>query len=202
MQFLTGFLLGLAVAASPGPIALLCIRRTLSRGWPEGVASGLGVATADAVYASLAAFGVAALTAVLVGGRFWLALAGGLALIVIGLRGALARPETEEASSPGRMGLIRAYVSTVGLTLANPQTILTFAAVFTSASSTFGQRVPALLVLGVLSGSASWWVILTGAAALARRRLNPRLLRTIRVVSGVLVVLFGIVTLVSATTHR
>jgi threonine/homoserine/homoserine lactone efflux protein len=200
---LAGYLLGFTVAASPGPIALLCVRRTLSRGWPEGLASGFGVATADAVYAALAAFGVAALTTALVGGRRWLALIGGLALIAIGLRGALARPAAGETrESTGRLGLLTAYASTAGLTMANPQTILTFAALFGGLGGVFDQRAPALLVVGALAGSASWWVLLTGAAALARRRLSPRLLRTVRAVSGALVALFGVAALVSAIAAR
>jgi threonine/homoserine/homoserine lactone efflux protein len=59
---LRGFLLGFAVAASPGPIFFLCLRRTFLRGRLYGLLSGLGVATADAFYAAIAAFGVAAVT--------------------------------------------------------------------------------------------------------------------------------------------
>jgi threonine/homoserine/homoserine lactone efflux protein len=203
---LAGYLLGFTVAASPGPIALLCVRRTLARGWPEGLASGFGVATADATYAALAAFGVAALTTALVSGRRWLALAGGLALILIGLRGMLAKAtgEAREASTT-RTGLLGAYASTAGLTMANPQTILTFAALFGSLpglGATFAARAPALLVAGTLAGSATWWVLLTGAAALARRRLDPRLLRLVRTASGLLVAAFGVAAIASAFIGR
>jgi threonine/homoserine/homoserine lactone efflux protein len=79
-----GFLIGFPIAASPGPIFFLVLRRTLSRGWHNGVVSGLGVATGDAIYAGLAAFGVAAITSVLLGQRRWIGLVGGVAIALIG----------------------------------------------------------------------------------------------------------------------
>src|SRR5690348_11385901 len=91
MPALTGFLLGFAVAATPGPIFFLCLRRTLASGWRAGVVSGLEVATADAIYATLAGFGVAAVSAALLGQQRWLTLVGGLALIGLGIRNLLAR---------------------------------------------------------------------------------------------------------------
>ena len=107
---LRGFLLGFVIAASPGPIFFLCLRRTLARGWTVGLASGFGVATADGFYATLAAFGIGAVTTVLVGGRFWLALVGGIVLIVIGLRTVSDRPKTAEAAAAATgSGLAWAY---------------------------------------------------------------------------------------------
>jgi len=73
---LRGFILGFVIAASPGPIFFLCLRRTLARGWPAGLASGFGVATADGFYAAVAAFGIGAISTFLVGERRWLALIG------------------------------------------------------------------------------------------------------------------------------
>ena len=112
-----GFVLGFAIAASPGPIFFLCLRRTLVRGWLNGVVSGLGVATADGFYAALAAFGIGAVTSALVGERRWLALIGGAVLIVLGLRTLLDRPNPDEGGPPSTgSGLTWAYMSTLGLT--------------------------------------------------------------------------------------
>src|ERR1700726_405536 len=88
-----GLMVGFPIAASPGPIFFLVLRRTLSRGWRSGLFSGLGIATGDAIYAGLAAFGVAAITNVLLGQRRWIGLVGGLAIIVIGVRILIARPQ-------------------------------------------------------------------------------------------------------------
>src|SRR5260370_7358114 len=99
-MLLRGFVLGCAVAAPPGPIFCLCLRRTLVSGWLTGLVSGLGVATADGFYAAVAAFGISAITTAVSGQRRWLALGGGALLVVVGLRIALVKPKTTEAPSP------------------------------------------------------------------------------------------------------
>src|SRR5207248_10611772 len=87
-----GLVLGFSMAAVLGPIGVLCVRRTLASGFVIGFLSGLGAATADAGYASLAAFGVSAVTSVLVDQRVWLRLMGGVFILYIGVRTLLARP--------------------------------------------------------------------------------------------------------------
>jgi threonine/homoserine/homoserine lactone efflux protein len=197
---LRGFLLGLAVAATPGPLFFLCLRRVVAQGWRAGVVGGLGIATADAIYGTLAAFGVAAASAVLLGQQHWLTLAGGLALIAIGARG-LLRPPKNEASQhphpgppPSRGREVGTYLSMLGLTLANPATVLSFAAVFTALGLRAGAGFlePALLVVGVLLGSASWWVVLSSAVALLRRRLEPPAVKGIGVLSACAILAFGV----------
>ena len=151
---LRGFFLGFVIAASPGPIFFLCLRRTLARGWPTGLISGLGVATADGFYAALAAFGIGAITSVLTGERRWPALVGGAVLVLLGLRSLLERPRTvEPAPSSNRSGVARAYLSTMGLTIANPSTIISFAALVATLGIGTGAGFlpPALLVIGVFA---------------------------------------------------
>ena len=157
-----GYILGFVIAASPGPIFFLCLRRTLARGWLTGLASGFGVATADAFYAALAAFGIGAVTSFLVGERRWLALIGGAVLVLLGLRILLQRPKTGVPVTSGNgSGLPSAYVSTLGLTITNPSTIISFAALVASLGIglTAGFLPPALFVLGVFAGSATWWFV-------------------------------------------
>src|ERR1700694_3611100 len=157
---LRGFVLGFVIAASPGPIFFLCLRRTLTRGALTGLVSGFGVATADGFYAALAAFGVGAVTSVLVGGRLWLALIGGAVLVLLGLRTVLESPETQESAPPSNgSGLAWAYLPTLGLTIPNPSTIVSFAALVASLGIGIGAGFlpPAVLVLGVVAGSATWW---------------------------------------------
>jgi threonine/homoserine/homoserine lactone efflux protein len=196
---LRGFALGFAIAASPGPIFFLCLRRTLVRGWVHGLVSGFGVATADGFYAAVAAFGVGAIATVLTGERRWLALAGGVLLVVLGMRIVLEKPKPAEATSNGA-GLAFDYVSTFGLTIANPATIISFAAL----AATLGAGIaggflrPALLVLGVLLGSLTWWCVLAALAASLRTRITPRVVRGISVISGLAVIALGAAAFVSA----
>jgi threonine/homoserine/homoserine lactone efflux protein len=197
---LRGFALGLAIAASPGPIFFLCLRRTLVKGWRNGLVSGLGVATADGFYAAVAAFGMGAITTVLTGERRWFALAGGVLLVVFGARIVLDRPKPTEATSTNRAGLAWAYASTLGLTITNPATIISFAALAATlgAGISGGFLRPALLVVGVLLGSVTWWCVLAAIAASLRTRITPRVVRGISTVSGLAIIVLGLAALVSA----
>src|SRR3712207_5234735 len=122
-MFARGLLLGASIAATFGPISLLCVRRTLTGGFLVGLLSGLGVATADAMYGLLAALGVSALTGLLVEQRVWLRVIGGLLLVYLGVN-IVRAPAPRATISVDARGLAGAYLSMVGLTLTNPLTIL------------------------------------------------------------------------------
>ena len=189
-----GLIIGFAIAAAVGPISLLVIRRSIAHGRAHGLASGLGVATADASYAGIAAFGLTAVTGLLVSGRVALGLVGGVVIALLGVRTLLSRPG-EVASAVERPGLVPAFASIYALTMTNPMTILSFAAVFAGlglvAGSSFADA--AVLTLGVWAGSALWWVVLTSIVAWARERVSPLVLVWINRVSGAALVAFGVV---------
>jgi threonine/homoserine/homoserine lactone efflux protein len=194
--FLEGVAIGFAVAAPVGPIGVLCIRRTLAEGRASGFVSGLGAATADAAYGSVAALGLTFVTGLLVGAAAWLRLFGGVFLVFLGVRTFLSRPDVRPAAA-GRGGLLGAYASTFGLTLANPSTILSFAAIFTGlAAGSMGDALYAMsLVLGVFCGSTLWWFVLSGATSLFRAKLSAGGLRWVNRISGVVLAGFGVVAL-------
>ncbi len=200
-----GFAFGFAIAASPGPIFFLCLRRSLLRGWLTGLVSGLGVATADAFYSAVAVFGVAAVvTTTLAPVARWLALAGGLALIFIGIRSVISTPATREATTNTTgAGLAWAYASILGLTITNPATIISFAALAAAlgAGLSGSWTLPALVVAGVGLGSASWWLILAAITALLRARVTPTVARTIGIVSGLAIAGLGAVAVVASFGH-
>ena len=193
--FFEGIVIGFAIAAPVGPIGVLCIRRTLAEGRVSGLVSGLGAATADAVYGAVAALGLTFVAEFLMGGQAWLRLVGGAFLLFLGVRTFLARP-AERAAPAARSGLPGAYASTFFLTLTNPTTILSFAAIFAGlgvAGAASGDVLSAmLLVLGVFLGSAAWWFVLSGATSLFRTRLSVRGLRWVNRISGTLIAAFGV----------
>lgn len=200
-----GVAFGFAIAASPGPIFFLCLRRSLLRGWLTGLVSGLGVATADAFYAAVAVFGVAAVvTTTLAPVARWLALAGGLALVFIGIRAVVSAPATREATtSTAGAGLAWAYASILGLTITNPATIISFAALAAALGGGLSGSWtrPALVVAGVGLGSATWWLILAAMTAALRARLTPTVTRTIGIVSGLAIAGLGAVAVVASFGH-
>jgi threonine/homoserine/homoserine lactone efflux protein len=196
--FLRGLLLGLSIAAPVGPIGVLCIRRTLTRGWRVGFLTGLGAATADATYGAIAAFGLTALSNLLIAEQFWLRLIGGLFLLYLGARTFFAKPATVAANAAAN-SLAGAYTSTFLLTLTNPTTILSFAAIFAGFGVASGDSTlaAAVLVVGVFCGSALWWLLLSGGVTLVRSRFRPEALVWVNRVSGAVIFLFGLLALAS-----
>lgn len=197
LTFGRGLLIGLSIAAPVGPIGLLCIRRTLAEGRAAGFAAGLGAAVADGLYGAVAAFGLTAISAFLLAQQAWLRLLGGAFLCYLGARIFLTPPATEAAAAR-RGGLATAFGSTLLLTLANPATILSFVAVFAGlglAGAAGGYAAGAATVLGVFSGSALWWLLLSLGVGLLRDRFDPRALRWLNRLSGLILAAFGLAAL-------
>jgi threonine/homoserine/homoserine lactone efflux protein len=197
---LKGLIIGFSIAAPVGPIGVLCIRRTLTEGRASGLVSGLGAATADAIYGGIAGFGLAFISSFLVSQQGWLRLIGGLFLCYLGLKTLLAKPAEQAALAKGN-GLVGAYASTFFLTLTNPMTIISFAAIFSGLglARTSGNYVSAgVLVLGVFIGSALWWLILSGGVGVFREKFNPHGLQWVNRISGAIITGFGLWALLSA----
>ncbi len=194
---LRGLLIGVAVAVPVGPMALLAIRRTLDRGFPSGLASGLGIATADGLYAAVAAFGLTAISGLLLNQARVVQLVGGALVLGLGTRGLLAPIAGPKAAAPTPAGLGSAYVSCLALTLANPPTLLLLGALFAGIGLLdSGPGTAVTLVAGVFLGSAAWWVVLTGTVARARARLDAVWrARLTRAAGAAMVLLGGAVTL-------
>jgi threonine/homoserine/homoserine lactone efflux protein len=190
--FTKGVAIGFSIAAPVGPIGVLCIRRSLADGALKGFSAGLGAATADAAYGCVAGFGLTAVSGFLVRHQAWLGLIGGAFLCYLGVRTFFNRPAL--AAPAGGDGHLAVYGSTLLLTLANPATILSFAAVFSAlglgiSADYFGAGA---LVAGVFLGSALWWLLLSGGVSLLRSRVNATWMRAVNLASGCVLVGFGL----------
>ncbi len=197
--FVRGLVIGFSIAAVVGPIGILCIQRTLEQGFLSGFVTGLGAATADATYGSIAAFGLTIISGFLVGQQLWIRLLGGLFLIYLGFN-AIRKPLTQRVARASGTTFLALYLSTLLLTLTNPLTILSFAAIFATLGVGIGREnisVAALVVAGVFAGSTCWWLILSGGVGLLRERLTPRWLLWIKRSSGIVLVISGIIALIS-----
>jgi threonine/homoserine/homoserine lactone efflux protein len=192
-----GVVIGFSIAAPVGPIGVLCIRRTLTEGRASGLVSGLGAASADAVYGCIAGFGLTFLSNFLVSRQTELRLAGGLFLLYLAVKTFFAKPAQKAAVAKGH-GLLGAYFSTFFLTFTNPMTIISFAAIFAGLGLAEGSGTYAsagILVFGVFAGSALWWLLLSGGVGLFREKFTAGGLGWLNRLSGTIIGFFGFLAL-------
>lgn len=199
--FIKGLIIGFSIAAPVGPIGLLCIQRTLLKGRMSGLVSGFGAASADAIYGLIAGFGLTVISSFLISQGTYLRLIGGIFLCYLGIKTFLSKPAEEVTiiNTTKAHGLIKDYASTLFLTLTNPITVLSFAAIFTGLGivSTQGNYTLAtILVIGVFLGSAIWWYLLTIGSSIFRSKFNSSHLGWINKSSGIIITGFGIISLV------
>jgi threonine/homoserine/homoserine lactone efflux protein len=193
---LKGLLIGFSIAAPVGPIGVLCIRQSLHAGRVAGFVAGLGAATADAAYGAVAALSLSAVINALLQHQTWLRLGGGVFLVYLGVSTLRSTPPKSEMGGTrmARANLWTSYVSTLGLTLMNPMTILSFVGIFSGLginASQDGAGSAATLIAGVFLGSAAWWLLLSAAASWLGAQLERGGLRSVNVVSGLIIGGFG-----------
>jgi len=204
---LKGIGIGFAVAAPVGPIGMLCVRRTLVDGRLAGFVSGLGAASADAIYGLIAAIVLTYLKVLfqeIEDYKDWISVGGGIFLICLGYVELRAKPIDPAAGPPTTLGLIGHFFTTMFWTLSNPITILTFLAIFGTAevagpSGQVGapeQEFAGItaLVVGVGLGSTLWWLVLTQGVGMFRHHFfgAGQTTRWPSFISGTLIILFGL----------
>jgi len=195
--FFKGFIAGLMIATPVGPIGMLCIERTLVKGSLNGFVSGVGAATADLLYSSVAAFGLTVISDFLVGQQMWLRLFGGIFLIFLGLQIYRHRNKQPAQVRKGR-GYLSDFCSAFVVTFFNPVTVLAFIAIFAGFGMVGTTKASAfMLVGGVFVGSSSWWIGLCGFAAIFGNKLKSTNFLWLTKVSAVIIIVFGIVMLLS-----
>jgi threonine/homoserine/homoserine lactone efflux protein len=192
--FLKGIVVGVVIAVPVGPVGVMCVRRTILQGMLAGFVSGLGAATADAVFGVIAGFGLTAVSDWLIDYQQWLRVVGGCYLLYIGGSAFAAEPPRELDSEGDPESLLRDFFSTFVLTVTNPITVLAFLGIFAAiglggTQATFGRA--AILVLGVWIGSLLWWLMLSFGMGRVRHSIEPRHLAWISRVSGAILFLSG-----------
>ena len=209
----SGIVMGLIAAVPIGPVNLICIRRTFAFGPVNGFVSGLGAALGDGVFAAVTGLGLTWVAQLIEGYAAIIELIGGLLLVWFGVRtfAAPVLPRLEPGCEPGTgdsksSNLVRAIASTFALTITNPATLLAFTAMFAGLGGLAGgagSYVDAALVVGgVVGGSAGWWLVLTTVIGLFHTRIDDDTMRKINRGSGVLVALFGVAVLVNLAIQR
>lgn len=197
-----GILLGLSIAAPVGPISILCVKKTMTSGFKTGLFSGLGAATADAVYGSIAGLGLSALTTFLIEYKTVLQAIAGLFICYLGIKSLLHTPATGSAEPHSKKCSLNSYAVTLLLTLSNPMTIVFFLGVLGASGillSHTSSDIP-FLVVGVFLGSTLWWICLTGTASLFRINMTVERskLSLFNKLSGLVMLYFGVVALIQS----
>ena len=193
LLFFKGLAVGFAIAAPVGPVGILCIQRSLTKGVLYGLVSGMGAACADAVFGAIAAFGVSFIAEFLARELFWFQLGGACLLLALGCHGLLSKGRPPGAALEAS-DLAHDSLTTFLLTITNPITIFSLTAVFAAVGITTGTETfsgGGLVTGGVFLGSALWWLVLTSGVSLFRGAVSDGELPWIRRISGVIMLLFG-----------
>jgi threonine/homoserine/homoserine lactone efflux protein len=194
VDFTNALILGFAIAVPVGPVSLLCMQRTLTLGRAAGLATGLGVAAADAFYAVLVAGGLSVAAELLMAQAPWLTFGAGICLVFLGILILRASPSAAASGTfEGTLGW--SFMSGFLLTVTNPVAIVLLVAGFAVlglAASEIDLRRGALLVAGIFLGSTLWWVTLVAGVSLIHRQIAPATVRWINRAAGLVIVLFGI----------
>jgi threonine/homoserine/homoserine lactone efflux protein len=193
---LRGAIAGLAISAPVGPVNVLCVSRTLTRGRSGGIVSGLGAAAADTIYGSIAGFSISLIIGWLLREIFWIRVIGGLLLIAIGAVYYFKRPKTlQEMSQEVSAG--SDIATTFLLTLTNPTTVLSFLGVL--AVLGLGEHRPwtltVFLVAGIFLGAMFWWTLLALVSGTFRDRFNDRAVVWLNRIAAGAIATFGLITM-------
>lgn len=198
--FLRGFIIGLTASITLGPVGVLCIQRTLSKNRRSGFVSGLGAATADTIFATIAFFFISVISSLIESNMTILTVLGGICVIVVGVNIFMTNPVSQiRRNRAGKSNLWQDYISTLLLTLTNPAFILWLLVMFTAfnvdvsdAEVSFTKvRMGMATLTGFFAGASLWWFLLTTIVNRLRNKFRPRHLLWINRVAGTLIVLLG-----------
>lgn len=197
---LRGFVIGFTIAASIGPIGILCIRRSLANGFVSGFFSGMGVATADGLYGAVAAFSLTFISSFLIKQQIVLQIFGVIFLVYLAVKIFTATPTESTTGTVTSRGVLTDYFSMFFLTIINPMTILLFSAVFaniglTQSSTTYTQAT--ILTLGVFGGSATLYFILSLVFGVFGKKLKSNVIILVNRISASIIIGFAVATVIS-----
>lgn len=195
--FLSGLIAGYGIAIPVGPIAILILELGLRRGFWTALSGGAGAASADLIYATVAALAGTFLVSILAPFASILRFVSGLILIAIGVwflyRG---RSSSNSGDKPKMSALScsRTYTMFLGLTVLNPLTVTYFTTLILGmgANSPLSWDGVALFVSGAFLASLSWQSLLAAISGLAHTRLSAKMQAVTFTVGNCVIVALGI----------
>ncbi len=202
LEFLIkGVIIGFTASVPLGPIGVLCIQKTISKGRISGFVSGLGAATSDMFYAIIAGFGLSFVTNFILENQLYLKIAAAIILFYLGFKIFFTKTVNEiQQSKKKGTGLFGDFISIFLLTVSNPLALFFFGGAFAAfgfVSEGSGLTSIMLLTVGVFIGAALWWTILTTIVNLFRSKFKIKRLWWVNKIAGIIVILFGVLAIIS-----
>ncbi len=198
LAFVRGIVVGFALAAPMGPVAVLCIRRGLARGHTQAFIVGLGAALADMSFGAVAGLGITVISSFVLDYENVIGLMGGLLLLGMGI----STYRTPGIAINGHIvvkSLRRDFAAAFTMAIANPATMIAAAGVFAAFGPIDISTSPGRafwLVVGVFTGSAIWWLVLSSVVTILRDRFIHKGLPRLNKISGSIIALSGVLVLV------
>jgi threonine/homoserine/homoserine lactone efflux protein len=193
---LKGMAAGFTISMPVGPVAVVCINRTLRKGRVSGFLSGAGGATADAFYALIAAFGITIVINFIQANLFGLQVIAGVVVLIFGIRIFISNPVKDYRNrSREPDSFLSDYLSVLPLAFANPISLFVYLGVFSGLSLPYtgsASTKALLMVPGVIAGALVWWFILSGLISRFRNRIKLRTLLWINRIAGSIIIAFGL----------
>jgi threonine/homoserine/homoserine lactone efflux protein len=191
-----GFIIGLFVASPMGPINMLCIQRTLNRGWKHGFATGIGAMLSDLAYALITLIGVAMVSGFLAKHKTTIQLVGSIILFFFGfgvfrsnpLKGWTPTMKVEETR------YMKDFISSFLLTFSNVAIILVFITLYARFQFNPLAEGSVSLIVGMISialGALLWWTFITLLVSRLRKYFNRRGLIMLNRIVGTILMILG-----------
>lgn len=201
-NFVKAIIVGLGASIPLGPVGIMCIQKTISKGrWP-GFALGLGASLADTFYATLSLISLAFISDFVnrPSNRVWILLIGGVIVVYIGINIALTnpvkqirRPKTNNSTKKSIQDVLQGLASTI----TNPGSIVLLLGLFAFVGIDTGESYQnfslSVILAGVFIGTATWWFVLSGVINIFRNKLRLRQLLYINRISGVIIATLGLI---------
>ena len=196
---LKGFIVGLGASIPLGPLGVLCVQKTLSKGRNSGFITGLGASVSDTIYAAISLMGLAFIQNFIDENWDWVMLVGGLIIMFIGVKIYITNPITQIKQKNKSKKHAEDFFEGLFMTITNPGAIFLILGLFAAVGIEMGESVTKSILVstlwGVFAGSAAWWFTLSTGINVFRKRFRIKQLRMINRISGIVIFVLGLISM-------
>ncbi|MBR2298522.1 MAG: LysE family transporter [Bacteroidales bacterium] len=199
-EIIKGIIVGLGASIPLGPIGILCIQRTLSKGRWSGFATGMGAAISDIIFSAIALLGLSFVNDFLNTYREWVMMFGGAVVGGFGVKIFVTNPIKQiKRVQEGNHQYIQDFVSSFIMTITNPGAIFLIIGMFAFIGIDTGQYEFGLVIapalMGVFIGTMAWWFTLSTIINMFRNKFRLKQLMITNWIAGTIVMAIGITSL-------